>query len=402
VTVAAGETIPVELTWRQRAMPISDLRLALRLVDAASFTWAQADDSLVADPGGATGSPPSPTSIGRHGLLVPTGTPPGDYLLLLNVYNARDPRSLVASGQGAPIGPGGVTLAKIRVSQPSQLIWTPGISGFQPVTATFPSGVGLLGYAGSDQVIAGESGYLTLFWRALANGPTVASLHFALTTSAGEIVEQRDLPFATTAYPPSRWKTGDVLREQYRLPISDRLAAGMYHVQVGPVGSAANGALSPMTLGSVQVQPGAPPEPASAPQHRLQYHLDGKIVLDGFDLAADRVAPGSNVDLTLHWGEVAPTDGDYTVFVHVLDTSEKVVAQHDQQPAEGKRPTSSWFPGDTILDRYHLTLPATLAPGDYAIEVGMYNPSNGERLAVSLGEKPAGDRIIVTKLLVGA
>ena len=401
-SVPAGATVPVDLRWQRVSTALSPPRVALRLVDASGFTWAQTDQSIgngyVADGDWSAGQ----TLDDRHGLQVPAGTPPGDYLLLLNAYDDAHHDALAPTGHGAPMTPGGVTLATIHVSTPSRSIWPGGIAGFHGSTTSFDGGIALLGWAGSGQVKAGESGYLTLFWKALAAAPTTSRLRLALLAGDGTVAEQRDLPLATSAYPPAQWRAGDVLREQYLLPIDARLAPGSYGVAILPLSTAAEAPSSapPVTIGSVVVQPGAPVVTAAAPEHPLPFVLDGKIALSGFDVGTTSVRPGATVNLTLHWSDLAPIDGDYTVFVHVLTASSKVVTQRDQPPAAGRRPTSSWFPGDTVLDNYTLTLPATLSPGDYPIEVGMYSPTTGERLPVSQNGQPAGDRIILTHLEV--
>lgn len=402
--VTAGATVPVDLHWRRLPGALLHPSVALRLVDEDGFTWAQTDQSIGNGFVSDADWPPGQPLDDRHGLLVPTGTPPGDYLMLLNVYDADHHGNLPVTGQGAPINPAGVVLATIHVGAPSQSVWTDGIAGFQPTTASFPEGIALLGYAGSDEARAGESGYLTLVWKALTVRPAATTLHLELLTEDGNVAEQFDLPLATDSYPPARWQKGDVLREQYRLPVSDRLPAGRYRIAILPItpSASAGSASKPVVVGSIAVRPGSTPVATAAPQHPVSFSLDRKIVLSGFDLSASHLEPGATVSLTLHWRDIAPVDGDYTVFVHILNSSEKVVAQHDQPPAGGRRPTSAWLPGDTILDHYTLVLPVGMPAGTYAIEVGMYSPNTGERLPITQNGKAIGDRIILAHLQVAS
>src|SRR5262249_38424340 len=172
---------------------------------------------------------------------------------------------------------------------------------------------------------------------------------------------QRDVPLATDGFPVACWQPADVVREQYRVPIDANLGAGSYRLTVAPV--APSGAAGPpVVLGPLRVEPGPPMAAEVPPRQLIQARLDNRILLKGFDLSSTLARPGATLDLTLHWSDLAPLPADYTVFVHVLNTSEKIVAQRDQPPDGGARPTSSWFPGDTILDPYHLVLPADLAP----------------------------------------
>lgn len=394
---AAGASIPIALSWQWLPTRLSGPRVALRLVDATGFTWAQSDQDLGGGYLPAGSWPVGQVQEDHHGLMIPPGTPPGAYQLLLNAYSADHPSHFAASGAGAAIVPGGISLGTINVTTPSRSVWPMGIAGYHATSVTFAGSLELLGYAASDAAKAGESGYLTLVWKALAAHPPVSRVRLALLASDGMVAEQRDLPLATSAFPPARWATGDVLREQYRLPIDIRLRSGQYRLAVQPLLESAKPAL----LGTLRVELGPTPVTVAPPEHPRSEILGGAIALAGFDLASNQVRPGATVRLTLHWRDVKPLDDDYKVFVHVLDGAQKVVAQRDQQPVDGKRPTSSWFAGDVILDPYTLTLPADLAPGAYPIEVGMYNPTDGKRLPVSLDGKEAGDRVILTTLEVG-
>jgi len=66
-------------------------------------------------------------------------------------------------------------------------------------------------------------------------------------------------------------------------------------------------------------------------------------------------------------------DVSYTVFVHLLGPTGDVLVQHNGEPAGGTRPTSGWVPGEYVTDSHDMPLPLELPPGDYVIEVGMYD-----------------------------
>jgi hypothetical protein len=84
---------------------------------------------------------------------------------------------------------------------------------------------------------------------------------------------------------------------------------------------------------------------------------------------------------------------DYTVFTHLVAADGRIVAQQDNQPSEGRYPTSIWDTGEVVVDRYRLTI-APDAPGsEYHLEVGMYLLSTLERLKVASGDEKGQDRI---------
>jgi hypothetical protein len=85
--------------------------------------------------------------------------------------------------------------------------------------------------------------------------------------------------------------------------------------------------------------------------------------------------------LTLTWQAQGPVGQDYTAFVHVMRGDEKI-AQRDAQPCGGECPTSSWQPGEIVVDRTQLDLPPGAPPGPYRLAVGLYLLGTGERAAV--------------------
>ncbi len=102
--------------------------------------------------------------------------------------------------------------------------------------------------------------------------------------------------------------------------------------------------------------------------------------LTGYSFTPAMARPGDTLLVTLQWQAIARMSVDYTVFTQLWDSSGQVAAQLDSQPASGTRPTSGWQPGETVLDRKALLLPADLPPGDYTLQVGLYDLATLQRL----------------------
>ncbi len=111
---------------------------------------------------------------------------------------------------------------------------------------------------------------------------------------------------------------------------------------------------------------------------------NGWIRLDGYALTPE-VIPGGELLLALRWESLRAVDKDYQVFVHLLNSADEKLAQRDGQPVQWLRPTSTWQPGEEIIDRYGLLLPNDLPAGSYTIAVGLYDPVSGQRLPISAG-----------------
>lgn len=92
--------------------------------------------------------------------------------------------------------------------------------------------------------------------------------------------------------------------------------------------------------------------------------------------AARELAAGQPVQLNLYWRALAPMAVDYTLFIHVYNAAGERVAQRDLPLRYGDYPTSRWRPGELVIDRGDLPLPA-LPPGAYRLEVGLYDAATG-------------------------
>lgn len=106
--------------------------------------------------------------------------------------------------------------------------------------------------------------------------------------------------------------------------------------------------------------------------------------------------PGETLQVTLRWRAVRSTEQRFSVFVHMVSEGGVLTAQHDGEPANGSRPTSSWAAGDIISDTHLVTLPATAPPGTYTVRVGLYLPGPNQRLpVVDSGQVEAQDNALI-------
>lgn len=112
--------------------------------------------------------------------------------------------------------------------------------------------------------------------------------------------------------------------------------------------------------------------------------LDNGIVLDAYRIGSRDLQPGGTLDLTLVWRAAGgPTLDRWKVFTHLLDANSQVVAQRDAEPADNLRPTTGWQKGEQVEDNYGIAIPADLPPGNYTLEIGMYD---GDRRSVFDGK----------------
>jgi len=150
-----------------------------------------------------------------------------------------------------------------------------------------------------------------------------------------------------------------------------------------------------------EVQPGATIRVAVSTGARFQVDaiLDNNIALKSFDLERDHYLVGETIPLALYWTSQAGISRDLKVFVHIMRDGKNIV-EKDNPPVQGGRPTSGWVPGEIIKDTYALTVPPDVPPGDYWLEVGMYDPQTMQRLPVtSAGAVQPGAQSLILKLI---
>jgi hypothetical protein len=103
------------------------------------------------------------------------------------------------------------------------------------------------------------------------------------------------------------------------------------------------------------------------------------------------------------WHALARQNRNWTVFIHIVDAQEQIVAEDNRQPQDGAFPMRQWVDGDWVEDRHPLALPATLAPGEYHIRIGLFDPRTTRRAGMySQRGKLRGDFLEVGSILVGA
>jgi hypothetical protein len=121
----------------------------------------------------------------------------------------------------------------------------------------------------------------------------------------------------------------------------------------------------------------------------------GAIQLLGFDLNSNRVKSGDVVKTTLYLRTVSDLDENLSTFVHLTAPGGFVLAQKDNlHPAN--LPTSQWDTDAYVADEHAFTVPLSLAPGEYELRAGLYDPNTSARWLTSEGK----DYILLQRIVV--
>jgi hypothetical protein len=100
------------------------------------------------------------------------------------------------------------------------------------------------------------------------------------------------------------------------------------------------------------------------------------------------IRPGGVLGLRTFWQVAQPFANDLYIFVHLVDANGGVPAQRDSPPWQGRFPTSSWRAGTMVVDANDVYLPPGLAPGEYRVVIGLFDPSSYARPPVTLDGEP--------------
>ncbi len=192
-------------------------------------------------------------------------------------------------------------------------------------------------------------------------------------------------------YPDVLWAPGEFTQDSLTLRSRPALLPGLYTLELR-VYDYAQGNFIPLpmqdsvtrqpikgqlVLGRVRI---VDPAEAQPPQNARIVHLGQAIQLSGYDLPSRQACPGQSLSLALHWEAAAAPPGDYTVFTQLISPDGLVWGQQDNQPQQGRYPTTAWAVGDRVVDRFAIPIRQDAPPGVYHLVVGMYNLATGERL----------------------
>jgi hypothetical protein len=379
----------IQLDWRATQTIARDYTISARLANArGDVIWLQSDHPP------ASGTRPTSTwqagEIIRdhHALALAPGTPPGEYLAQIVVYDSQtgNAANVLApeNRRAQTVMLGNVT---VRASEQANVPAIPNAFDFQW------NEIALVGFArGADAIAPGDALSLTLYWRARAKPARDYIATIQLVDSSDVAHASLQHRPTSDAFPTSRWNAGETWLDKIILNVDAEAPNGAAIIRVAIENRA-------VELARVQINARAHRFDLPSPQFPKSFTLGSAITLLGFDLDADAIKSRATIPLILYWQARDKMTQRYTVFTHLLDARGNLVAQRDSEPAAGNAPTTSWLKNEIIADRIEIELPATLAPGEYTLIVGMYHAPTGARL---IAPETNSDHIVVSKIRIPA
>jgi mannosyltransferase len=376
--VPAGSSRRLTLHWQPLKQIAEDLHVSFRLVGRGQEWWRN-DTRPAAYTWPTIYWRPERVVRGSHQIGVPAGTPPGRYAIEAVVYDG-------ATGLELPTEGGRLALGELTVVPPAQ---PPPLSALPIAPRPTPVALGGVSLVALDPLpsVVDVGGRLRFAagWRVEASASPAVDVW--VRDAAGRVWPlSSDAPAGSDA-----WAAGDVLVDRRELVLPPGAAAGRAVLLVGA--RAASESPVPERAAAVaelELRSRARAMQPPSVQRPVEAALGDHAALIGADHAA-AVERGTTLPVRLYWRSRAETRTSYAVFVHLVGADDRPIAQHDGVPGAGTLPTTGWLPGEYVTDEHVLAIPATAAPGEYRLLVGMYDQRTGQRAPVvlSAGRAPA-------------
>jgi hypothetical protein len=393
------QEVGVALSWRASGTPERDYHLFLHLVDSDGRVWGRRDQPLRDDETRLSSLWGDGAShLSRYTVPLEPGTPPGEYWISMGLYRLDDLARLELVGTDGRSRGTELRLGPLQVTSSLEPPSAEELAIPHPLSASLGQGAEILGYDLAQRTFqSGEQLPLTLYWRCVAGMAERYGLALRLVQDGVVIAESRAAP-AGEGHPTERWVPGEALRYPHQLLIPGEAQSGDYDLAMNWIDARGERLLrQDLVLARIAVEHRERLYNPPAMQHSLGVRVGETAELLGYDLARTSARPSETLQLTLYWRAQGPSEISYTVFTHLLDASGAVRGQHDSVPTRGERPMTGWVEGEIIVDPHDITVNPDATPGSHQIEIGVYDPANGQRLPLTT---PSGVALPDRRLLI--
>ncbi len=265
-----------------------------------------------------------------------------------------------------------------------------------PLLVTFPEGLELLG-ATIDTAVTqpGDWVWATLYWRKPGELPGSPPLvHLELFGRNFDRIGRLIAYHGRGNYPATLWPMDGIVADQVAVQVIDWAETPVVARVAVKLAEDADS----VDIGMVKIVPPTWPDMTEEPLARLGEGIE----IAGLSLPSDTAAPGDDVSVDVVWQVTAPPGPALLhAFVHVGDPTQAPLAQHDGPVMGNEYPASVWVAGEVFGETLTLTLPGDLPPGNYPIQLGLYDFASGVRLPVTIdGQRRPTDTVPIGTLTV--
>jgi hypothetical protein len=402
-----GNEAEVTLYWSQITPTSEDYSVWLTIRDSKDQPWTDYQGPIFRFYPAARWPA---SQLLQQTILIPLSPafPPTTFSLTAAVHWRASEQPLVSAAGEYHNPLGQVTLARPAAAQDA------GALSLQRKNDADFEVVRLLGYnLPNDTPRPGHITFVDFYWQALAQPVEDWLQRTRLIDKAGQVWVEETAPLGMAGFTVAQWEKDDLIWERVFLPLPGNMPPGEYQLEVSLIDT--DGEFVPASeiwrvekshrviAGPVYVDSWPlVTEPPPMP-HRPDAILGGTIRLWGYEIKASggRVRPGEELQVTLVWRDELPVEGDYRVFLHLMDQDDELLAQDDGVPANWTRPTTTWRVGEVIVDEHRIRIPPDTLAGPVFLWTGLYDPNGAGRLPViGAAEGQPFDRVLLDVLVV--
>jgi hypothetical protein len=271
-----------------------------------------------------------------------------------------------------------------------------------PLNLTFGNQLQLLGFDVIEKPFHREVS-VRLYWQALTDLTDELTIWPQFYDDFGQpLTDPLSQPsVASRWYPPAHWQTDEVIRIQ-TLPqnLGETFHLGLAvihgqdfadtHQRLGVEGAemsydqATWAQLASFQWTNWELDTLAPAPTLLDFEPTDQIFAKG-LRLTGYHLPGQPINSDEPLKLILSWKTSEPLPIDYTIFLHLVDSQNNILAQNDAQPFWlAPYPTRRWPSNQMILDSHMIQPP--LPVGSYQLRLGLYDWQTFERLPLETGQ----------------
>jgi hypothetical protein len=128
---------------------------------------------------------------------------------------------------------------------------------------------------------------------------------------------------------------------------------------------------------AVYMPPASPPLPV--------YTFGGQILFLGYDPDSVKIRDDGTLTLSLYWRALRPVEGDYRIYLKLLNGAYHVWGEQDARPFWDGFPTNEWEVDEVVFDPREIPVLPGTPPGSYQLAVSLYDPYQGQALELNSG-----------------
>lgn len=403
--VTLGSEAQPALFWSQSKATDYEYNLTLVLQDDEGQHWSECSSPL---------SPYYPASRWPIGAIVQLdcslplspALPLTEYCLAVAVQRQSDEQYLVAD-----TGKVFNSIGRLAPSRPAEPVKPEALQLDYTHEAVFDESLQFLGYnLPVDVPRPGHISFIDFYWQVIEAPKASYQQRTRLVARDGTVWVEKVGPLTLAGFGSAQWLSGDLVWGHIYFALPGHMPAGEYEVElslIDPEGQTVPaeeiwraGVAQSIVAGPAYVQNW--PRVTEPPHvtHRPDIVFGGSMRLWGFEIEGE-ASPGGELDVTLVWYDEIPVDDDLHVFLHLMDEDGALVGQADGVPADWTRPTTTWRPGEYVVDQHKIPIASDFAGGVAYLWVGLYYPSGDGRVPVAnaLPDQPA-DRALLDSLVI--